>query len=288
MSGKEIRGKIGTIKNTQKITKAMQLVAASKVKKAQDHMEASLPYADNIRRVIGHVAASHSEYHHPFLQTHSEIKKVGYIVVSSDRGLCGGLNANLFKSLLKGGIHDWQSHGVDVDLCLIGSKAELFFRHSGFNLTAHTEHLGDVPEIANLIGTVKVMLDAYKQGELDSLYISYNKYINTMTQRPTTLQLLPLTVPEKQESKRKYWDYIYEPDAKKLLDHLLRRYIEAQVYQAVIDNIACEQAARMVAMKSATDNAAELINDLELAYNKSRQAAITKEISEIIGGAEAV
>jgi len=288
MSGKEIRTKIGSIKNTQKITKAMQLVAASKVRKAQTRMSASLPFAEKIKKVIGHVAASHSEYRHPFLEIHSEIKKVGYIVISSDRGLCGGLNTNLFKKLLSVGIASWQAHGVDVDLCLIGSKAEIFFRHSNFNLVAHTQHLGDVPEVSKLIGTVKVMLDLYKNNELDSLYIAYNEYVNTMIQRPKIAQILPLELPKMQEEKRKYWDYIYEPDAKTLLDKLLRRYVETQVYQAVIDNIACEQAARMVAMKSATDNAGELINDLQLAYNKSRQANITKEISEIISGAEAV
>lgn len=283
---KEIRNQIASIKSTQKITRAMQLVAASKIRKAQARMAASMPYADRVRFVIGHVASSHSEFHSPFLEVREQVKRVGYIVVSSDRGLCGGLNINLFKKLLLD-MQNWEAKGVGIDLCLIGSKAETFFKHRNLNIVAHVDRIGDAPSIADLIGAARVMGQSYAEGKLDRLFITYNEFINTMTQQPRIDQLLPLVITE-DESKGHYWDYIYEPDAKPLLNTLLERYTESQLYQAVIDNIACEQAARLVAMKSATDNAEELIGDMQLLYNKSRQSAITQEISEIIGGAGAV
>ncbi|MDF1653862.1 MAG: F0F1 ATP synthase subunit gamma [Coxiellaceae bacterium] len=283
---KEIRTKIGSIKSTQKITRAMELVAASKMRRAQDRMALSKPYATKIRQVISHVAASHAEYPHPFLLPREEIKRVGYIVVTSDRGLCGGLNINLFRKILTD-LKPWNDKGVEVDFCLIGRKAESFFKRHGGNVLAMADHLGDAPEAQDLVGIVKVMLDAYVEGKLDAVYIASNEFVNTMVQKPYVRQLLPL---EPDESEKKgHWDYIYEPDsARELLDMLLRRYIESQVYQAVVENIACFQAAQMVAMKSATDNAGELIDDLQLVYNKARQASITAEISEIVGGAAAL
>ncbi|MDF1795344.1 MAG: F0F1 ATP synthase subunit gamma [Coxiellaceae bacterium] len=283
---KEIRSKIGSIKSTQKITRAMELVAASKMRRAQDRMALSKPYASKIRQVISHVAAGSTEYPHPFLVQRDEIKRVGYIVVTSDRGLCGGLNINLFRKVLTE-LKPWHDKGVEVDFCLIGRKAESFFKRHGGNVVAMADHLGDAPEAANLVGIVKVMLDAYVEGKLDAVYIASNEFVNTMVQKPYVNQLLPL-VPDEAEEKG-HWDYIYEPDsARELLDMLLRRYIESQVYQAVVENIACFQAAQMVAMKSATDNAGELIDDLQLVYNKARQASITAEISEIVGGAAAL
>lgn len=284
--GKEIRSKIGSIKSTQKITNAMQLVAASKIRKAQERMAASMPYAQRVRFVIGHVAGSHSEFRSPYLEVREQVKRVGYIVVSSDRGLCGGLNINLFKKLLKE-MQEWDSKGVGIDICLIGSKAEAFFKQKGFNIVANTSGIGDIPAIADLFATVRVMGESYAKGELDRIFIAYNEFVNTMVQLPKIDQVFPLIM-EEEELKGRYWDYIYEPDTEQLLNTLLRRYAESQLYQAVIDNIACEQAARMVAMKSATDNATELINDLQLLYNKMRQADITREISEIVGGAAAV
>ncbi len=284
-SGKEIRTQIKSVQNTQKITRAMEMVAASKMRKAQDRMDASRPYADKMRAVIHHLAFAHSEYKHSYLEER-EVKKVGYIVISSDRGLCGGLNNNLFKDALNA-MKDWQDKNVDIELCTIGSKATGFFKRVS-DLKATATHLGDAPGITDLIGTVKVMLDAYDNGEIDRLYLIYNRFVNTMTQEPTILQMLPVEKGEQEEELVYHWDYIYEPDAKTVLDNLLVRYIESQVYQGVVENIACEMAARMVAMKAATDNAGNLIGELQLVYNKARQAAITQELSEIVAGASAV
>ncbi|MBU2705906.1 F0F1 ATP synthase subunit gamma [Zooshikella marina] len=283
--GKEIRTQIASIKNTQKITSAMQLVAASKMRKAQDRMQHSRPYAERIREVVGHIANSTPEYRHTYM-TEREVKRVGFIVVSSDRGLCGGLNINLFKKTITE-MKQWADQGAEIDLCLVGSKAGAFFRHYGGNAVAAINGLGDEPSIADLIGGVKVMLDAYEEGRIDRLYLVFNRFVNTMTQEPNSEQLLPLQASDDKTLKH-HWDYLYEPDAKQLLDGLLVRYVESQVYQAVVENNACEQAARMVAMKSATDNAGNLIDELQLVYNKARQAAITQEISEIVGGAAAV
>jgi len=283
--GKEIRVKIKSIQNTQKITRAMEMVAASKMRKAQDRMSASRPYADKMRNVVGHLSQAHPEYHHPYMQDR-EVKRVGFIMISSDRGLCGGLNNNLFKQAVVA-MKDWHDKKVDIDLCTIGNKAAGFFARMGGKVVAQTAHLGDAPQIADLIGSVKVMLDAYDEGKIDRLYVVYNDFVNTMTQEPTVRQLLPIEGEEDEELKH-HWDYMYEPEAKDVLDALLVRYIESQVYQGVIENLACEQAARMVAMKSASDNAGDLINELQLVYNKARQAAITQEISEIVSGAAAV
>lgn len=285
-TGREIRSKIASIKNTQKITNAMELVAASKMRKAQLRMAASRPYAEKMRQVISHVAASHSEYRHPYLQPRDVVKRVGYIVVSSDRGLCGSLNINLLKTTVVA-MRDWHQQGVGIDLCTLGQKAENFFRRLGGNILASKNHLGDAPRITDLIGVVKVMLDAFNEQKIDALYLCYNRFINSMTQQPVITPLLPLE-PIQTEQKVGYWDYIYEPDAKDLLNVLLVRYIETQVYQAVVENNASEQAARMVAMKNATDNAGELISELQLVYNKARQASITREIAEITAGAEAL
>lgn len=284
--GREIRTKIASIKNTEKITRAMELVAASKMRKAQLRMSTSRPYAKKIRQVIAHVATSHSEYHHPFLVRREKIKRVGYITVSTDRGLCGSLNVSLFKTTILA-LEEWRKQGAEIDLCLIGHEGINFFRRTTGNIIAQAERLGDAPSVNDLIGIVKVMLDAYREEKLDALYITYNEFVNTMTQKPRVLQLLPIEV-DKTESRPGYWDYIYEPDAKDLLNLLLVRYIETQVYQAVVENIACEQAARMVAMKNATDNAGELIEELRGIYNKTRQAAITNEIAEIVAGAAAI
>ncbi|MDX1692798.1 MAG: F0F1 ATP synthase subunit gamma [Ketobacteraceae bacterium] len=284
-SAKEIRTKIGSIKNTQKITSAMELVAASKMRKAQDRMAASKPYAEKIRNVVSHLAQANPEYKHSFMDER-ETRRVGIIVVSTDRGLCGGLNINLFKSVI-GLSKEWKQKGAEVELALVGNKAQSFFRSVGGNVVATVSGLGDAPSVERLIGSVKVMLDAYEDQKIDRLFLVYNEFVNTMTQSPVSRQLLPLK-PADDEFTRRHWDYIYEPDAKEILDQLLTRFIESQVYQGVVENNACEQAARMIAMKSATDNAGELIYDLELVYNKARQAAITQEISEIVGGAAAV
>ncbi|RMG55789.1 MAG: F0F1 ATP synthase subunit gamma [Gammaproteobacteria bacterium] len=285
MSGeKEIRTKIKSIQSTQKITKAMEMVAASKMRKAQDRMAGTRPYARKIRNVIGHLAMAHPEYKHPFL-VEREAKRVGFIVISTDRGLCGGLNINLFKKAVTA-MKEWSDQGVEVDLCVIGSKASSFFRRHG-NIVSEITHLGDTPHIAELIGTIKVMLDAYEEGRIDRLYLVANEFVNTMSQKPYVQQLIPVESAEEEELKH-HWDYIYEPDSKEVLDGLLMRYIESQVYQGVVENVACEMAARMVAMKSATDNAGTIINELQLVYNKARQAAITQEISEIVAGAAAV
>lgn len=286
---REIRGQINSIKNTQKITRAMELVAASKMRKAQDRMSTSRPYSTKIRQVINHIAQSSSEYHHPYLEKRDNIERIGFIVVTSDRGLCGGLNINLFRSLLKF-MQERQKKDVQHDLCLIGRKGKLFFKRQG-GILGVAEHLGDHPAVGDLVGVVKVMLDHYDQGKIDAVYIAYNEFVNTMTQKPVIRQLLPLLDIEQPTDapKQGHWDYIYEPDsAKELLDKLLVRYIESQVYQAVVENLACFQSAQMVAMKSATENAGELIKELQTIYNKARQASITQEIAEIVGGAAAI
>jgi F-type H+-transporting ATPase subunit gamma len=283
---KEVRSKIASIKSTQKITKAMQMVAASKMRRAQERMSASRPYAQRMLQVIRHLARATPEYRHSFMAVERERKRVGYIVVSSDRGLCGGLNSNLFRRLVAE-LKENKAKGVESVFCTIGTKALGFFKRFGGTVLAQATHLGDKPHVEDLIGTVKVMLDAYEAKEVDAIYIAANGFVNTMTQRPTILQLVPLEAGEG-AAMPLHWDYIYEPDAKTVLDSLLKRYIESLVYQSVVENGACEQAARMVAMKSATDNAGNLIGELQLVYNKARQAAITQEISEIVGGAAAV
>ena len=285
-SGKEIRTQIKSVKNTQKITRAMEMVAASKMRRAQDRMAATRPYADNIRRVIGHLAQANPEYRHPFM-IEREVKRVGMIIISTDRGLCGGLNTNLFKAGL-GKLKVLRDAGIEVQLSTIGTKGLGFFKRVGGNITTSTSHLGDAPRLEDVIGSVKVMLDAYESGEIDQLFVVYNEFVNTMTQKPQVEQLLPIAAEETEKELEHHWDYIYEPDAKDVLDGLLMRYVESLVYQGVVENIACEMAARMVAMKAATDNAGSMIDGLQLAYNKARQAAITQELSEIVSGASAV
>lgn len=284
---KEIRSKIASIKNTQKITKAMEMVAASKMRKTQERMNASKPYASKIYNVVRHIARAASEYRHPFM-TPREVKRIGLIVVTTDRGLCGGLNVNLLRETVQR-VHQWQLEGKGVDYCVIGRKGQAFLKRVGGKVTATIDHIGDKPSVQQLIGGVKVMLDAFYDNKIDELHLVYNEFINTMTQKPLMKQLLPLPLDE-EDSKTlsHHWDYIYEPDSKELLDNLLQRYIELQVYQGVVENIACEQAAKMIAMKSATDNAGELIKEFQLAYNKARQAAITQELAEIVGGADAL
>lgn len=282
---KEIRVKIASVKSTQKITKAMELVAASKMRKAQANMAASRPYARKIRAMIGHLANASAEYKHPYFRER-DVKRVGYIIVSTDRGLCGGLNINLFKRALQES-KTWRDQGVEVDFCLLGLKAQSFFRSVGGKVVATASHLGEKPAINDLIGTVQAMLQSYEKGEIDRLYLVHNEFVNTMTQKPEVHQVLPLLRDEAPQYKH-HWDYIYEPEARELLDLVMIRFIESQVYQSVVENNACEQAARMVAMKAATDNAGSLIKDLQLVYNKARQAAITQEIAEIVGGAAAV
>ncbi|MCP3129163.1 F0F1 ATP synthase subunit gamma [Shewanella sp. KJ2020] len=282
---KEIKTKIASVKNTQKITSAMEMVAASKMRRAQERMAASRPYAESMRKVIGHVAQGSLEYKHPYLEVR-EAKRVGYIVVATDRGLCGGLNVNLFKKVVAD-VKNWKAQGAEFEFCPIGARSVQFFKSFGGQVSAQASGLGDAPKLNDLIGTVQVMLEAYNEGKLDRLYVVFNKFVNTMTQTPVIEQLLPLPKSEDDEVAHR-WDYIYEPDPKELLDTLLVRYVESQVYQGVVENIASEQAARMVAMKAATDNAGELINDLQLVYNKARQAAITQELSEIVSGASAV
>nr|WP_086937718.1 F0F1 ATP synthase subunit gamma [Thaumasiovibrio occultus] len=284
---KEIRNKIGSVKNTQKITKAMEMVAASKMRRTQDAMAASRPYAETMRKVIGHIALGKLEYEHPYLEER-EAKRVGYIIVSTDRGLCGGLNINLFKQAISD-MQDWKEKGAEIELALIGAKATAFFHSYGGNVVAQASGLGDSPELTELIGTVGAMLHLYDEGKLDRLYLVYNKFVNTMSQEPIIDQLLPLPKSDEEAMKRSHsWDYIYEPEPQVLLDTILIRYIESQVYQGVVENLASEQAARMVAMKAATDNAGDLIDELQLVYNKARQAAITQELSEIVSGAAAV
>lgn len=289
-----LRNKIKSIKKTQKITGAMQLVAASKMRRAKERMELSNPYATLIRKVIKRITESNSEYKHPFIVPRETINRVGYIVVSSDRGLCGALNINVFKATIFA-MKEWQEKNVGIELVTIGSKADVFFKRIGANVIGRASHLGDKPSVADLIGIVKVMLDKYESGELDAIFIVSNEFVNTMTQKPSLQKLLPCEVRPNNESEvieenavQYSWDYIYEPNPQELLDVLIVRYIETQVYQAVVENIACEQGARMVAMKNATDNAGELIDELQLIYNKARQAAITQEIAEICSGAESV
>ena len=284
---KEIRSKIASVKNMQKITSAMEKVAASKIRKAQQQMEASRPYAERIRRVVGHLAHANPDYKHPYL-TERAAKRVGYIVISTDRGLCGGLNANLFKTVI-GEISNKRDENVEVDLALVGAKAVAFFRRLGGSVVGTATHLGDKPHVNDLIGAIKIMLDSYSEGKIDRLFLVHNEFVNSMTQTPEVTQLLPASgIGTDDEDLQAHWDYIYEPDAGELLDDVLRRYIESQVYRGAVENFACEMAAKMVAMKSATDNAGDIIDGLQLKYNKARQAAITQEISEIVGGAAAV
>jgi F-type H+-transporting ATPase subunit gamma len=283
---REIRTKIKSVANTRKVTRALEMVSASKIRKAQELMRSSRPYARMMRQVIGHMAHANVEYKHPFLVERSEVRRVGYVIVSTDRGLCGGLNSNLFRRLL-GEIRAWQEKGVEVDVVCIGQKAVQFFRRLKVNMVGSVTHLGAKPQVAQLIGVIKVVLDAYNDGRIDRLSIAYNDFVNTMTQRPTITPLLPLP-PSEDAVATHAWDYLYEPDAETVLDHVLTRYIESLVYQAVLENLASEHAARMVAMKSASDNATKAIGSLTLVYNKARQAAITQEISEIVGGAAAV
>jgi len=283
---KEIRSKIASVKNTQKITKAMQMVATSKMRRAQDRMRQARPYAEKMRNVIGHLTEANPDYRHPFLQPREEVKSIGIIVVATDRGLAGALNANVFKQVLYL-MRDWQGKGASVNLCLIGAKGLAFFRRLGVPILANVSHLGDRPHVKDLIGTVKVMLDAYREGKIDRLFLVNAQFVNTMTQKPVVGQLLPIEAMDTQ-GLQEHWDYIYEPEAARILDGLLMRYIESQVYRAAVENVASEMAARMVAMKAASDNAGKLISELQLIYNKARQAAITKELSEIVGGAAAV
>jgi F-type H+-transporting ATPase subunit gamma len=283
---KEIRGKIASIKNTRKITKALEMVAASKMRKAQERMRAARPYAEKVRKMIGHLRQVNLDYKHPFT-LERPVKSVGIVVISTDRGLCGSLNLNLFKVTLAS-IRAAQSRGEKVYLCVIGSKALQFFRRlADVEIAASVTHLGDQPHIKDLIGTTKVMLDFYRETKVDQLLLAHNLFVNTMTQKGLVSQLLPLQTIDKEELQER-WDYIYEPDSQAILDGILMRYIEAQIFQGAVENVACEMAARMVAMKAATDNAGDLIDELQLIYNKARQAAITKELSEIVGGAAAV
>ncbi len=284
--GKEIRTKIKSIQNTQKITKAMEMVAASKMRKAQDRMRAARPYADKVRNVVAHLSQSDAEYTHPFA-VERDVKRVGYIMVSTDRGLCGGLNTNMFREVINH-MSEWQEKGNEIDVSCIGAKGLAFSKRIGANIVSEATHIGDMPQSGDLIGTIKVMLDAYRDSKIDRLYISRNDFVNTMTQRPMVEQLLPITAVEPEEELGHHWDYLYEPESRPVIDVLMERYIESLIYQAVVENISCEMAARMVAMKSASDNAGDLIGELQLVYNKARQAAITQEISEIVSGAAAV
>ncbi|MEG9482033.1 F0F1 ATP synthase subunit gamma [Mannheimia indoligenes] len=284
---KEIRTKIASVRNTQKITKAMEMVAASKMRKTQERMSASRPYADSIRKVISHIAKGNIEYQHPFLISRP-VKKVGYLVVSTDRGLCGGLNINLFKTVLNE-LKEKDDQGIKSELSLVGNKGISFFNPMGLEIKGHINGLGDTPTMENLVGIVNGMVKAFRDGEIDEVYVVYNRFVNTMSQKPTVQKLLPLPELENDSlGQTGSWDYIYEPSPQALLDSLLVRYLESQVYQAVVDNLASEQAARMVAMKAATDNAGNLINELQLVYNKARQASITNELNEIVAGAAAI
>lgn len=283
--GKEIRKKIGSVENTQKITSAMQMVAASKMRRTQDNMRKSKPYSEKMRQVIGHLANANPEYRHAYMEER-EVRRIGYLVVSTDKGLCGGLNVNLFRELGRD-MAERQSSGIESDLALVGNKAAAFFRAVGGNVVAVMHNVGETPVLADLIGGVKVMFDAYEEGRIDRLYIAGNDFVNTMVQSPKLRQLLPLS-PEGDAGRQRRWDYLYEPDARQLIEDLVMRYVESQVYQAVVENAACEQAAKMIAMKNATENAEKLIDELTLIYNNARQAAITQEIAEIVGGAAAV
>ena len=285
-SGREIKTKIKSVQNTRKVTRALEMVSASKIRKAQERMKTSRPYARAMKQVIGHLAQANSDYQHPFMVERQDVKRVGYIIISSDRGLAGGLNNNLFRKTL-GEVRQWQDKGAEIDVVTIGQKASVFFRRIKVNMVGSVSHLGDSPKLDQLIGVIKVMLDAYTEGKLDRVYLVYNDFVNTMTQRAAFDQLLPLPEADTQVSHHD-WDYLYEPDAQTVLDHVITRYIESLVYHAVLENVASEHAARMVAMKAASDNANKLIGDLQLVYNKARQAAITQEISEIVSGAAAV
>lgn len=282
---KEIRTKIGSVKNTQKITKAMEMVAASKLRRTQDRMEATRPYADKIRTVIGHLYNANPEYRHPFL-FEREAKRVGYIVITTDRGLCGGLNVNTFRVLLKD-LQEWRNKGVEAEMCMIGAKGVQYFRNLDVNVVGAATHLGEDPKVADLVGAINIMLNSFIDGKIDRLFLVHNQFVNTMSQAPAIETLIPVQAVDADDLST-HWDYIYEPDAVGLLDSVLMRYIESQVYRGAVENVACEMAAKMVAMKSATDNAGEMIDQLRLDYNKVRQAAITQEISEIVGGAAAV
>jgi F-type H+-transporting ATPase subunit gamma len=283
--GKELRTKINSVKNTQKITKAMEMVAASKLRKTQDRMAASRPYAERIRTVIGHLSEANPDYQHPFLESR-EIKRIGYIIITTDRGLCGSLNVNLFRAVLND-MREWQEKGIEVDVCIIGAKGMVFFRRLKTNVIAAEDHLGDTPAVADLVGPIKAMTDLYEEGTIDRLFLVHNVFVNTMSQTPEIRTLIPVEAVDS-DDLQDHWDYIYEPDAVDLLDNVLNRYIESQVYRAAVENVACEMASKMVAMKAATDNAGDFIDQLQLDYNKARQAAITQEISEIVGGAAAV
>ena len=284
--GREIKSKIKSVQNTRKVTRALEMVSASKIRKAQERMKASRPYARLMRQVIGHIAKANTGYVHPYMVQRKEVKRVGYIVISTDRGLCGGLNSNLFRKLIVE-IRKWQEQGVEVDIVAVGQKANTFFRRLKVNMVASVTHMGEKPQLEQLIGVIRVMLDAYEAGTLDRVNVAYNDFVNTMVQKASIDALLPLPPSDTLETKHD-WDYIYEPSAPSVLNDVLTRYVESLVYQAVLENIASEQAARMVAMKSASDNATKLIGTLNLIYNKARQAAITQEISEIVGGAAAV
>jgi F-type H+-transporting ATPase subunit gamma len=284
-SGKEIRGKISSVKNTQKITNAMQMVAASKLRRTQQRMEASRPYAERIRTVIGHLSEANPDYRHPYIQSR-EVKRVGYIIISTDRGLCGSLNVNMFRVILND-LRKWQEQGVEADLCLVGAKGMSFFRRLKTNIVAATSHLGETPAVADLVGAIASMTDAYRAGTVDRVFLVHNEYVNTMSQKPRISTLLPVE-PVAKDELQTHWDYIYEPDASDLLDGVLDRYVESTVYRGTVENVACEMASKMVAMKAATENAGKFIEQLQLAYNKARQAAITQEIAEIVGGAAAV
>ena len=284
-NAKELRKQIGSIKNTQKITSAMEMVAASKMRKAQERMARGRPYSDHIRSVIGHVANASPEYHHQFM-VERDVKRVGFIVITTDKGLCGGLNINLLKKVI-GEIKTWSEQEIEYDLCLIGNKGAQFFRSYGGNVVAASSHVSESPEVSDLIGSIKVMLEAFEEGKVDKIFLANNVFVNTMTQTPTIRQLVPLD-PEEDEGMKHRWDYIYEPDARQLIEGLVTRFIESQVYQGVVENVACEQAAKMIAMTSATDNAGDLIDELQLNMNNARQAAITQELSEIVSGAAAV
>jgi F-type H+-transporting ATPase subunit gamma len=283
--GKEIRTQIKSVKNTQKITSAMEMVAASKMRRTQDRMAESRPYAEKIRQVVGHLAHANPEYRSIYMRER-EVKRVGYIVVSTEKGLCGGLNVNLFRSLVKD-MQRWNDEGVEIDLCLFGRKAQSFFRSHGGNVVATVDGIGEEPRMEDLVGGIQVMLKAYEQGTVDRVHVVFNTFVNTMVQQPTINQLVPLP-PVDEDDYKHSWDYLYEPDARELIEGLVTRFIESQVYQAVVENGACEQAAKMIAMKNATENAGDLIDDLQLQYNNARQAAITQEIAEIVGGASAV
>jgi F-type H+-transporting ATPase subunit gamma len=288
-AGKEIRTQIKSVENTRKITKAMEMVAASKMRRAQERMKAARPYAEKIANVATHLAHAHTEYKHPFVVARENVRRVGLVLVTTDKGLCGGLNTNALR-LVANQLKEWHAAGVEVDVTAIGNKGLGFMQRIGANVVSHFTGIGDAPRLESLIGPVKIMLDAYLDGRIDALYVVYNRFVNTMKQAPTLTQLLPLPkqAADDEPSLKTYWDYLYEPDAHVVVDAMLKRYVESLVYQAVAENIACEQSARMVAMKAASDNAKDVIDELKLIYNKTRQAAITKELSEIVAGAAAV